>query len=280
MSQLLQITIPKNHINYDPCGRRTSLPLNQSALTALKADPLDQRERMDRKQTFLLIILIELIIPIAPVQAYEYPANQKDRGLILPIGMGEMALGPAWLTGNERSDLEANWNFRYGLTENLEIARLGFRYRILNSSNIERAIALQNYGLGYSESNGSFHHTAFSFEGKHQFNESLAYRYGIGYFWASSHEQDGNTHEYRYSIGAIAKISEPISIGLDYAYRDITGFSKSSANLLQTNLTINTAKNMDIVVELRSSDFSEAVDSVLFNESYDQLYSIQVNWRF
>lgn len=218
---------------------------------------------------FLVIPALSVAVPDA------YPRNLKNRGLILPIGTGEVAIGPAWLSGNEIRNLEANWNFRYGLTENIEIARLGFRYRFLNNGRNQWAVSLQNYGIGYSESRGIFHHTAFEIEGKQQVNGLIALTNSLGYFWADSHEKDGDTSEVRISFSTIFRLNNSTALNIGYIYRDISGFDSKSANMGKVIISTNMTKSWDMLFEYRKSNFNEAVDSVLFNESYDELFSIQ-----
>lgn len=212
--------------------------------------------------------------------ANDYPVNEKDRGLILPKSTGEISFGPAWIAGNEQRNMEANFNFRYAFAENLELARLGFRYRFINAKNYQWAFRFQNYGIGTSSEGEFFHHTEFGVDGKQDYRKSVAFLYNFGYFWSDSHENDGNTKEYRAGIGAITKISTKSALYLGYSRRYFSGFGASFANILETKLSYNLGSSLDGFLVFRVSDFNEAVDSVLFNESYNKMMSIGIKWRF
>lgn len=238
----------------------------------------NQIEKVKNISVFLVIPIIVFYSSV--VLATEYPINEKDRGLILPKNTGEITIGPAWLTGNERRNMEANFNFRYAFTENIEISNLGLRYRFLNTKNQQWAFIFQNYGIGTNSEGKFFHHTKFGVEGKQQLNERVAFLYNIGYFWANSHEKDGKTSEYRVGVGAITKINAKGAFYVGYSRRKFTRFEASSANLFESKLTYNLSSSLDGILIFRLSDFNEAVDSVLFNESYDKMMSIGVKWRF
>jgi len=210
----------------------------------------------------------------------EYPENEKDRGLILPKYTGEISIGPALISGNERRNYEANFNFRYAITDNFELARFGLRYLFLERENQQWAFRFQNYGIGKSSEGDFFHHTEFGVDGKQQFSESLALLYNLGYFWSDSHEKDGKTSEYRASIGAITKLNTTSSLQVGYSRRYFSGFKASSANVIGSKLVYNLNPSLDGIIIFRISDLNEAVDSILFNESYDKMLSIGVNWRF
>ena len=57
-------------------------------------------------------------------------------------------------------------------------------------------------------------------------------------------------------------------------------FKASSANVIGSKLVYNLKPSLDGIIIFRISDFNEAVDSILFNESYDKMLSVGVNWRF
>lgn len=227
---------------------------------------------------WIILAILLLVMPQAvwAGESGQYPANAVDRPLILPKESGEISLGPSVLGGNERRDVAPIWNVRYALTENLEIARLGFRYRFINEENQQWAVALQNHGLDLNLN----HHTSLGLEGKQIISPNWAILYGLGYYFARSHEKDGRSHEGRASVGAIFRVSEKSALKAEYSYRRLSGFDATSANVFKVSAFYNVLPSLDLVVGYGYSDFNEAVDSVLFNESYRNRFDILLNWRF
>jgi len=205
-----------------------------------------------------------------------YPKNPVERPLILPQGVGEMTIGPAFLNGNERENMQPVVNLRYALRTDLELTILGIRYRFLNTPNYQWLAEIQNFGIN----NKLNHHTLIGVHGKQIFTSRLALEYRLGAYLADSHEKDGKTHEIRPSIKLIQKLSDNSAIEALYARRYLSGFNQTQANLFKMNLIYTFHPNIEVIAGYGYSDFNKAVDSVLFNESYNNRYDILIRWRF
>lgn len=220
----------------------------------------------------------------AHAESNSYPLNPVDRPLILAPHSAEIALGASWLDGNPRINQATFWNVRYGLSENLEWARLGLRYRFIHRPGSQWAISLQNYGLNPDGN----HHTELSLEGKQWLLSDWAIHYHLGLYAADSHEQDGRSLERRLGMGIMRRLGARQAIQAEYSLRAFNYFGDATQPALEDS-TAQVAKlawsytpwpHMDVVVGYRYSNFNRAVDSVLFNESYTRRWDTYINWRF
>lgn len=239
----------------------------------------DWRQVVNRRPKIFETAIIVSLLAAANCYAMTdgpYPVNMTNRPLILPKGTLEMTMGPAFLSGNEREDIQPVLDLRYAINDNLELTLLGLRYRIVNTTGQQWVTEIQNFGINTDLN----HHTLVGLRGKQFLNPDWALQYRLAAYIADSHEKDGKTHEYRSSLGILYRLSRRGAVEAEYAYRDLSGFKQTSANFFKIKFHFAVLSDMDVDLGYADSNFNEAVDSVLFNESYRQRYDLVFHWRF
>ena len=213
-----------------------------------------------------------------------YPRTEKGRPLVLPKGKLEIDVGPVFMSGRD------NWikpwvNIRYAITKNLEIERIGLRYRFLNKELWQAAAVLENYGIGKSEG-VIYHHSKFELEAKYITKTFYALLFQCGYYFAQGHESegrnDGQSNELRLTAAMPIKLYYSNSITLTGGLRfyNYEAYGGGSAFFFKLSTSQNISDNVDFVLEMALSTFNEATDAVLYNESYDKQINFRIRWRF
>jgi len=234
---------------------------------------------------FLMMVLIYNPVYRQTPNSNDYPANDKDRGLILSQGKLEFDIGPAFMT-KRKNKVQGYFNIRYALSKNLEIERLGLKYRFFKSENVQAALSLENYGLGKNLTGNWFHHSKFELTGKYNSKSYYAFLLQAGYYFANAHESesrnDGKSDELRLKFSLPLRLyyanSIIITSGLRYFYYE--SYGKNTAYFLKITMSQNIFYNMDIVLGVARSSYFKPTDSVLFNESYGNQLNIRIRYRF
>jgi hypothetical protein len=232
----------------------------------------------------LLFILFFTFVNGQTDQKNIYPTTEKDRPLVLPKGKLEVDGGIVFLS--KRNDLIKPYvNIRYAISKNLEIERLGLRYRFFSNEPWQAAIVLENYGIGI-ENNEICHHTKFEMETKYISKTYYSLLMQLGYYFAQAHSaegrNDGQSNELRFTFGIPIKLFYSNTITITSAIRlyNYEAYGHGSALFFKFSSTQNIVNSLDFVMEMALSTFNEATDSVLFNESYGRQINFRLRWRF
>ena len=233
---------------------------------------------------FLFLLIAFNFINAQTLLKDRYPKTEKNRPLILPKGKLEIDVGPAFMSGRD------NWiqpyiNARYAITKNLEIERLGLRYRFYSNDYWQAAAVLENYGIGKSD-DIIYHHSKFELESKYISKSYYAFLIQCGYYFAQGHmsegRNDGKSDELRLTFAMPIKLvyQTSLTVGGGIRFYDYEAYGQGTALFFKISTTLNIVDAVDFVLEMALSSLNDPTDSVLYNESYNKQINFRIRWRF
>ncbi len=213
-----------------------------------------------------------------------YPKTEKDRPLVLPKGILEIDIGPAFLSGQD-DWVQPYVNIRYALSKNFEIENIGLLYRFYDKKYWQAAAVLENYGFGKSDG-ALYHHSKFELQTKYISKRYYALLLQCAYYFAQGHlsqgQTDGQSDELRITLAAPIKLyySNSITITGGLRFYNYEAYGSGTAFFFKLSTSQNIIENVDFVMEMGLSSFGKATDAVLYNESYNKQVNFRIRWRF
>lgn len=225
-----------------------------------------------KRWLILLIYLFIFIIIKAEVFAKDitYSTSEVERPVTIPKNVWELYAGSGYARWNGSRSIVPAFNFRYGITDNLEFQLLGLKYRFFESDDGLEA-SIKGMVVGYSTIEGII--WGSSVEVKQRLNERLALNYKLeGLFSGALRNQ------LMPAIGGIFQIGDKLAFSLEGNYIRQFGDDNSESYGISPILKYNRSSRFDMWLVTSFTNNLQGKVSLFL--PYKEFYGLIMVFRF